>query len=257
MRSVLPRLQLVELMDLPWFPGWLRRYQTDLLVFAWRGLAPRGAIAGQLTELLASSESSTLVDLCSGSGGPAISLVRALRKRSGQPLELVLTDLYPNPDLPLGEGASYWPEPVDARAIDPALVGVRTLFGSFHHFAPEQAREILADARRRGQPIAVYEVTSRTARCLFLIILHLFGPLVFTPFVRPFSWRRLLFTYAVPLVSLSLIVDGVVSVFRTYTPLEMLELARGDGDAPYDWRSGTLGWSVLPIVYLNGQPRGE
>jgi hypothetical protein len=36
----------------------------------------------------------------------------------------------------------------------------------------------------------------------------------------------------------------------------MLELTRGDADAPYDWRSGTLGWFVQPIVYLNGQPRG-
>jgi len=255
-RSLLPRLQLIELMDQAWFPAWLRRYQTDLLVFAWRSLAPRDAVAGQLAEVLERGEHRTLVDLCSGSGGPALLLARALRKRLGSRLAVVLTDLYPNPDLPLDDGASYWPEPVDARTIDPALSGVRTLFGSFHHFAPDDARAILADARRAGAPVAVYEMTSRTLRCLCLIVLQaLFGPLIFTPFIRPLGWQRLVLTYVVPLVSLSLLVDGVVSVFRSYTPGEMLDLAGADRDEEHAWRAGTVGGIILPIVYLNGEPR--
>lgn len=243
-------------MDLAWFPGWLRRFQTDLLVFAWRCFAPRKEIARQLSSLAAKTPSKTLVDLCSGSGGLATTLVKDVRKRGEEPPSLVLTDLYPNPDLPLDEGASYWPEPVDVRDIDRELTGVRTLFGGFHHFPPGQAREILLNAQRSGQPFAVYEMTTRSPLCLFLIVHQaLFGTLIFTPFVRPFSWRRLLFTYVLPLVSLILLVDGIVSVFRSYTPREMLELASSDPDATYEWRSGTLGGFFVPIVYLNGIPR--
>lgn len=256
MKSLLPRLQLVELMDLAWFPAWLRRFQTDLLVFAWRSFAPKDEISAQLADLVEASPTRTLVDLCSGSGGFATRLVRAVRERGGGALPLVLTDLYPNPDLPLEEGSSYWPKPVDARAIDPALTGVRTLFGGFHHFPPAEARQILLDAGRSGQPIAVYEMTTRSLLCLFLVIHQaLFGSLIFTPFVRPFSWSRLLLTYVLPLVPSTLLVDGIVSVFRSYTPREMLELAGTDPDANYEWRSGTLGSFLVPIVYLTGVPK--
>jgi len=256
MKSVLPRLQLVELMDLPWFPGWLRRFQTDLLVFAWRSFSPRDEIADQLRALVEGATSRTVVDLCSGSGGPATVLVEDVRSRGGEPLELVLTDLYPNLELPLDAGASYWPESVDARSIDRALVGPRTLFGSFHHFPPGHARAILDDARQSRQPIAIYEMTSRTLRCLALIILQaLFGTLLLTPLVRPFSWRRLLFTYVVPLVSLTLLWDGIVSVFRSYTPEEMLAMAGESAEADFEWRSGSLGGWLVPVPYLTGVPR--
>ncbi len=255
MRSVLPRLQLVELMDLPWFPDWLRRYQTDLLVFAWRCLAPRDEISGQLGELLSPS-GDTLVDLCSGSGGLATRLVRDVRERGHASLRLILTDLYPHTELSTEDGVSYWPEPVDARAIGPDLQGVRTLFAGLHHFPPEEAAAILADARRSRQPIAVYELTTRTVRCLVLILLQaLFGTLIFTPFIRPFSGRRLLLTYLLPLVSATLVVDGVVSVFRSYSPQELLAMAGGDGDPDYRWRAGTVGGALVPIVYLLGEPR--
>jgi len=254
MKSLLPRLQLVELMDLGWFPDWLRRYQTDLLVFAWRSFAPLDEIAGQLSSLAEGSSSRALVDLCSGSGGLATTIVGDVRERGSGDLSLVLTDLYPHLDLPLGEGTSYWPVPVDARAIDPDLAGVRTLFSGFHHFPPTQAREILLDAQRSRQPIAVYELTSRTIRCLALVLLQaLFGPLLLTPFVRPFSWHRLLFTYLLPLVPLTLAVDGVVSVFRSYTPQELLDLAAAAPESSYEWHSGTLGGFLVPIVYLNGR----
>lgn len=39
-KNILPRLQLFELMVFSWFPAWLRRYQTDILLFSWRHFAP-------------------------------------------------------------------------------------------------------------------------------------------------------------------------------------------------------------------------
>lgn len=256
--TFLPRLQLFEWMDCSWYPDWLRRYQTDSLLFSWRRFAPREEIVAQLSSLVAQSSADRIVDLCSGSGGLVTSIFRDVRQRSGRDLSLILTDLYPNERLSCEGGVSYWPEPVDVRAIDGRLTGVRTMFGSLHHFPPPQAREILRDARRSRQPVAVFEMTRRSVFGLILIILNsLFGTLLFTPFYKPFSWHRLLFTYLIPLVPLANLFDGIVSVFRTYSEREMLELAKDDSGNGYEWKSGELGSLPAVLVYLTGTPNGQ
>jgi hypothetical protein len=253
--TLLPRMQLFEFMDLAWFPGWLRRCETDFVLLGWRFFAPRKEIAGQLSSLVAQSSSETIVDLCSGSGGLVTAILEDVRQQSGRDLSLVLTDAFPNPEARLADGISYWPEPVDARAVDPRLSGVRTMFASLHHFPPGQAREILLNAKRGRHPIAVYEMTPRSIRTLVLMTLNVtFGTLLLTPFLRPFSWQRLLFTYALPLVPLTLLFDGIVSVFRTYTKDEMLEMAEAGTDPSYEWHSGVYG-SVPGVVYLHGSPK--
>jgi len=254
--TFLPRLQLFEWMDCAWYPAWLRCYQTDSLLFTWRRFAPRKEIVEQLVYLLERSNAGGIVDLCSGSGGPVTAVFKDVRQRSGKDLSLTLTDLYPNRQLPCEGGVTYWPEPVDARAIDGRLTGVRTMFGGFHHFSPPQAREILRDAGRSRQPIAVFEMTRRSVPGLVLIILNsLFGTLLFTPFYRPFSWRRLLFTYLIPLVPLANLFDGIVSVFRSYGEDEMLELAGDASVEGYEWKSGVLGSGPAVLVYLTGLPK--
>ena len=62
--------------------------------------------------------------------------------------------------------------------------------------------------------------------------------LVVTPFIRPFRWPRLLFTYPLPLVPLTCLWDGFVSQLRAYTPDELKNLATTLGDAGYQWNAG-------------------
>ena len=256
-KTFLPRLQLFELMDFPWFPSWLRRYQTDSILFSWRHFARKEKVVKQLSSLVEQSSVDTIVDLCSGSGGLVTTVFKEIKQRSKKDLSLILTDLFPNEELRFEKDISYWPEPVDVRAIDGKLVGIRTMFGSFHHFSPQQAREILLDAKRSGQPIAIYEMTPRSVICLFLIFLNsLFGTFLFTPFFRPFSWHRLFLTYLIPLVPLTLLFDGIVSVFRTYSEEEMLDLAEDKPDDSYKWKSGVHGSLPPVIVYLTGAPKG-
>lgn len=258
--TFLPRWQLVELMDFAWFPGWLRRYQTDVLLFYWRQFAPKREIAGQLASLVGRCSSKTIVDLCSGSGGLVTAIFEDVRNLHGGDLALVLTDVFPNRKARLADGISYWPEPVDARSIDARLLGARTMFSSLHHFAPDQAREILRDASRSGQPIAIYELTKRSIWCLVLIALNaLLGPLLFTPLLRPFSCRRIVFTYVLPLVPATLLFDGIVSVFRTYTERELQEMVAEEADLSYEWQSGVHRSLLMSVLYFRGSPkvRGE
>lgn len=78
------------------------------------------------------------------------------------------------------------------------------------------------------------------------------------PAVRPVRWQRLIFTYVIPVVPFAVAFDGVVSCLRTYTPEELLRVARVAGPE-YDWEAGTEKGDLRrpPVTYLIGTPRGK
>jgi hypothetical protein len=144
---------------------------------------------------------------------------------------------------------------VDARAVPAELAGFRTLFAAFHHFLPADARRILADAAAARQGIAIFEATQRSRRALLLMVLLPVVILLVTPFIRPFRWSRLAWTYLLPVVPLAALVDGIVSCLRTYTPAELRQLAAGL-DNGYRVEIGEMRAprSLIPITYLIAYP---
>src|SRR5919109_1170937 len=238
------RLQLVELHDLPRCPPSLRDALTDFLAFALNLSRMYGAAGPLLRRAIARTGARRIIDLCSGAGGPW----QWLADQVGVPV--VLTDLYPHRRM-VG-GMSVHPQPVDARAVPESLDGFRTLFTSFHHFPPTEARAILADAVRRRQGIAVFEAARRAPREIALVALTWLGTLAAVPFIRPWRWSRFLWTYLPPVLPVLGTFDGVVSCLRAYSPAELLQLV--DGLDSYDWDIGELrgGWSPLRGTYLIG-----
>ena len=61
-----------------------------------------------------------------------------------------------------------------------------------------------------------------------------------TPWIRPLTWRRLLWTYVVPVVPLATAFDGLVSVLRSYSVDELRALARGLDGSGYGWQMGSV-----------------
>jgi hypothetical protein len=149
----------------------------------------------------------------------------------------------------------FHPVPVDATAVPSDLKGFRTLFTSFHHFRPAEARAILADAVGQGQGIGVFEISRRAPREMTVIALTWLAVLVLVPFIRPLRWSRLMWTYLPPVLPLVGVFDGLVSCLRTYAPSELWELLRGLDT--YDWQVGERRrrWSPLVVTYLVGVPK--
>ena len=251
---LLPRLQLFEFVDQSWLPGPLRRGVVDYLRVVLDRMRPYDSMAPQLAELLRTAGTDRVVDLCSGSGGPWRTLLPALRAVHGQ-AEVMLTDLHPTTGQELPAGAHYRDTPVDATRIPEELTGVRTLFEGLHHFPPEQARALLADASARGVPFAAFEITQRSLPYL-LVQLLLVMPLVwgFTPLIRPLRWWRLVLTYLVPVIPLVILWDGIVSSLRTYAPPDLERLTAGLGADGYRWSNGVHRVQGMAITYLIGQP---
>lgn len=255
----LPRLQLFELEDLSWFPRVIRDLATDYLVFMEKRFALHRPAVPLLREALVKSGATRVVDLCSGAGGPVPALVEALAA-SGLRVPFTLTDKYPNLRA-FRRLAARYPEHIsyaayscDATMVPPDLLGLRTMFNAFHHFAPSGARSVLASAVKARQAIAIFEIPERT---LAMLLPLLFTPLlvaVATPWIRPFQWRRLLWTYGLPLVPLTCWWDGVVSVLRAYTVGEMLAMTHGFSG--YEWTAARVAaeGAAGHLTYLIGLP---
>lgn len=255
------RRHLFELEDLPWFPAGIRDLATDYLHFIEAWVALHRAIAPLVADALRQTGTSHIVDLCSGGAGPVPHLLPEL-DAEGVTATATLTDLFPNvPALTRASEASHGRiafarDPVDARAVPEDLKGLRTLFNAFHHFKPDAAVAVLRDAARAGQPIAIFEVSQRTPRNLIsMAVVTPIMVLASTPFMRPFRWNRLLFTYPVPLVPLTCLWDGIVSQLRAYTPAE-LEALGAEADPRATWRAGQVPLGEVPgtITYLLGYP---
>ncbi len=257
---LLPRLHLFELEDLAWFPRIVRDYGTDYLQFIQERFGMHGPMVPILERALRRSEVRRIVDLGSGGGGPILG-IHADFCESGEPVAITLTDRYPNEQALAriarlsGGGIDWVKSSVDARSVPGELRGVRTMFNSFHHFAPADARRILADAVGAGVPIAVLEIPNRALVYVLSMVLTPFMVLAATPLIRPFRWRRLLLTYLWPAVPLLCFWDGLVSQLRAYTAPELDSLARSVEPDRYHWKSGTVSMGPARLTYLVGYMR--
>jgi hypothetical protein len=259
----IPRFHLFELEDFPWFPNIIRDLATDYLQFMEARMALHRLVVPVLAEALRATGATTVVDLCAGGGGPVVPLQQEL-EGAGVPVRFILTDRYPNVSAferleREHPGIEGYQTPVDATAVPGDLIGFRTVFNAFHHFKPADARAVLHSAVSARQPIGVFEIPERTIPIVIAtMILVPILVLLTTPFIRPFRWERLLFTYLIPLVPLTCFWDGFVSQLRAYTPDELRELADSLGDVGYRWNAGKVNGSPPHLTYLVGLPmRGD
>lgn len=256
------RYHLIEIHEQTWCPAMIRDAVTDYLQYVIKIGNAYQPIFQKLTGALKSVNSRKVVDLCSGGGGPWIGFKKELSAELPQS-EVVLTDLYPNLDafqkLKSDNGLEFSAESVNVLDVPENLKGFRTMFSSFHHFQPEQARGILRDAVGKDCGIGIFEATPRNIKPLILMLLTPLIALFLTPGIRPFRWSRIIFTYLIPIIPLVICFDGIVSVLRTYTPDELLQMASDADRENYVWEAGEekSPKTPVPVVYLIGYPKPE
>jgi hypothetical protein len=140
------------------------------------------------------------------------------------------------------------------------MTGMRTMFEGFHHFTPEQARLILQDAFEKRAAIGIFEASLKPPQgpIIFLLspLMTLLGYLFVTPFIRPLTWSRVIWTYLLPVVPLATCWDGLVSFLRVYSPKDLEELTRSLAHKDYIWEIGqaSTGTPLFVFTYLLGYP---
>src|SRR6202050_4412986 len=176
--------------------------------------------------------------------------------------EVFLTDKFPSTtkhhelEFTSANRIHFIRDSVDATEIPGHLNGFRTLFSSFHHLNPEEARLLLQDSAKKRQAIGIFEASARHSLTLLAVLFLPIGAWLFVPFRRPFRWSRLLWTYLIPVIPFVLFFDGLIFCLRSYSLGELHDVAEGLVGGGYRWEIGEQPGGLLPvrITYLFGWP---
>jgi hypothetical protein len=258
-RDAMRRFQFIEFHEQAWFPSLLRDEITEALQFGLNLARAYAPIGPMLQRAVGATSTRSIIDLCSGGGGPWLDLSPKLQSDKGA-LSIQLTDKYPNlrafQNLKASSDnhISSHSGSVDAMKVPRELTGFRTMFTSFHHFSPDEAQTILQDAVDAGQSIGIFEVTRRDPLTIFFMFAWVMLLFVCTPWIRPFRWSRLLWTFVIPIIPAVLLFDGIVSCLRTYRPQELRAITEKLSASKYHWEAGehSAAHGNMPITYLIG-----
>ena len=250
------RIHLFEFEDQSWFPNVLREGITDYLQFA----SDKANIYKPITFIvfkgLEKSKSKQIIDICSGGGGGISKITKHIQDKYPD-VKVILTDKYPNIDAfknlsKQSNGTIHYIETsIDATDIPLDLQGFRTQFVSFHHFSPKNAFKILENAAKSKAAIGIFEVTERSFINFITMLLTPLVVMAVTPFIKPYKFSRLFFTYIIPLIPFCTMWDGLVSVLRTYSVNELKEMTSKINEEGYCWEIGYVGKHPR-VVYVLG-----
>ncbi len=246
------RVQLFEFEDFSWFPTWLRTCMTNLIVVLQKLMGIADVLADLIEGVLRENKLEHIVDLGSGSGGAMPEVLAKLRKRKRlEDIQLLMTDLYPNATFiqkfnqDPSDQIRYSETAIDATNFAQMPKGLKTMVNSFHHMPPKVARKILTSAEENKQAILIYEMAENKIPLLvwwFLLpvslLIVMLMALLMTPFVRPLTWRQLVFTYLIPIIPICYAWDGQASLPRMYAFQDIDELLSGLGSDEYKWEKG-------------------
>jgi len=199
-----------ELEDYYWFPPVLRNFQTEFIGF----VVDKFNVYDVFIKYLKTLQLSVLpiTDLCSGSGEPAIGIFR----KSNCFSRLKLTDKFPSALNIHSDNIYYEVQSIDVLDMEFKSGTYYTMFNAFHHFTDEEKVKITQNIHNSGSTAFIVEILEPTIFCLLKIcITTTLGSLILTPFIRPFSLKRLLFTYIIPINIITITFDGIVSVLKS------------------------------------------
>jgi hypothetical protein len=259
------RNYLFEFEDLAWFPGTIRESMTDYLRYLITKVDFYRPIVPLIIEGMKRSDSSQIIDLCSGGGGAIEQIQRELKQLSDAEIKIILTDKYPNTSAyeyiaarTAGEISVIYTS-VDAADVPHELTGFRTIFSGFHHFDNNFAKLVLKNAIDAKSGIGIFDGGNKNILAIVaILIVHPLVFFFFTPFFRPFRFSRLFFTYIIPIIPFCTVWDGIVSIIRLYRPNELLQIAKEVEPDTYHWNSGKMKSKFgLNVTYLVGYPVKE
>lgn len=255
------RIHLFEFEDLKWFPNWIRICLTRLIIVMHKKFTTSEDMAKLLSKLIKQTNTTKIIDLCSGSGGPMLDTISHLKNiYKIENVELLLTDLYPNLEdakriNELNNHIHYRTTPLDATNIDSDVKGILTMVGSFHHMKPKMARKILAEVQRKQQPICILEINKKFPIILWWLFIPLSAILCLfiTPLVRPLTFKQIFFTYFMPIIPICFAWDAVITSGRIYRMDDLGTLLKGLENENYTWEKGIIEGKSEKI-YLMGYP---
>ncbi len=128
---------------------------------------------------------------------------------------------------------------VETEAFEPAGRGLYTFVNSLHALPPEKARAYLRKIAESGNPVVAVEGNNDNWwQAVGMLIFVPLSVLLSAPFVRPFRFSRLLFSWLLPILPVVTSVDGALALFKLYNPSDLDELTAAIDVPGYRWEAG-------------------
>jgi hypothetical protein len=126
------------------------------------------------------------------------------------------------------------------------------MFNAFHHFTDEEKLNIVQDMQNSDCTAFIVEILEPTVWCLLKVVFTTtLGSLVLTPFIRPFSLKRIIFTYIIPINIITITFDGIVSVLKSRS-LTQYQYLFANKDAAINIFRLKNGLNRLIVIQING-----
>ena len=147
---------------------------------------------------------------------------------------------------------------VDADNFTASEEGLYLSVNSFHQFSVDEAKDILKQIAENKQPVVVVEGNNDSLWQVFgMTVIVPLTVLLTAPFVKPFRFERIIFTYIIPVLPFVTFFDGFMALFKLYAPKDLDELTTSIKTEGYSWRTGKLdNGRGGKIIYLIGYPVG-
>jgi hypothetical protein len=237
--------------DQPWFPQWMRRQQMEFIGFVVSAFGLYKPVIPLLTDMLQNADSQHITDSCSGSGGPMLYLAKRLPTHA----RITLTDLYPQAIAQLPNNVQYHNAPLNLLTEALPNSGIVTMCNAFHHFSPAAQTGFLKKMAYQHRPVLVVEILRPNLLCaLKILFTTTIGQFLLAPFVKPFSPKRLLFTYIIPLNLFTITWDGLASVAKSASFAYLQKLAKACSTTSYQFTCYRLGSLLSPLYVVHGAP---
>jgi hypothetical protein len=217
------RWHLFEFDDQSWLPNTLRQLYMNILGSNKFRVRP---FKRRLIEDLQNEKIRIIHSLCSGNGNFVFLLYTLLQEQKA--IKFILSDLFPltseykrlksltNGDI------DFIDSPVDATKIQPTFGEWFLMAGSLHHFRENDLELIFQMVIDNKGTLIMMENHNRTyAQALkLLLVLPIFTVFV-SIFSKPFRLIRLVFGVILPVVPMMILVDGIISNFRSYKKVDL------------------------------------
>jgi len=155
-----------------------------------------------------------ITDLCSGSGLPAIYVHQKLAMTY---LKTTLTDKFPQQIYDI-ERVDYSNSSIDINDFELKEKSYYTMFNAFHHFEYDKQKQLIQKVLDKNCHLMIVEIVQPTLLNFILVTLaSTLGVLLLCPVIKPFEWKRMFFTYIIPLNVLTVLIDGYISVLKSKT----------------------------------------
>jgi len=177
-------------------------------------------------------DTTTFLDLCSGSGEPAAIFVEELIRQGNTQFKFVLSDLFPKIHS-MNSVAKQFPEqiqvittPIDATDVQNEYdQAARTIINAFHHFPPKLAKNIIKDCVKKNRGIFIIESFPRSLIKYFSIMPYVAVSYLVNPFItQKDRMLKILFSFVIPLIPVLGLWDGFISTCRIHSKDELFEM---------------------------------